>query len=425
MDNNESDGRKCEPQQSLAVHSQEQLRQTQRTNRIQRARVRMLPQQTSEEEEELLEEEPLEEGESILGGRYRIEQLLYKRPRLRLYLARRLSLEPASEEELEQGEREPLVAIRELILTSLSPSVREQVEKAAFEEFVSPIVPGPSKLSTDGDRAWAKEERHYLVMQLHDKKSGPYADVITLAELLLGHKEWPTWLNEEIALSWGARLCRIVARLHRVGVVLGDLDLATILVSSAGESPWAPILLASWPPPPQFWPSEAADADVIQQQRQVFPIAKGTQWNGFVAPEMLNGICDERSDVYSLGAILYLLLTHYAPVAATHRLQVVAERKPVEEEDKNGMYMSVEHCPVLGSGEALELILPRLLYHHIPATVEQILLRALELDPALRYPSMFALVEALEAAELEAVIKAKAHTRESGARKKLLHRAVK
>ncbi len=418
MDNNESDGRRCELQQPLAVHSQDQLRQTQRTS-IQRTRVRMLPQQTSEEEEGTLAE-----GEVILDSRYRIVQLLYKRPRLHLYLARRLSPEPSSEEEEpEQEAQEPLVAIRELILTSLPPLVREQIEKAAFEEFVSPIVPGPSKLSTDGDRAWTKEERHYLVMQLHDKKSGLYADVITLDELLLGHREWPTWLNEEIALSWGARLCRIVARLQRVGIVLGDLDLSTILVSSSGASSWAPILLASWPPPPQFWQPEAANADVIQQQRQIFPIAKVARWNAFSAPEMLNGVCDERSDVYSLGAILYLLLTHYAPVAAVHRLQVTPEMKPSEEEDRSATQTSIESHLASDNRDSLELILPRLLYHHIPATLEQILVRALELDPDLRYPSVFALVEALEAAELEAVIKAKEHTRESGVRKKLLHRA--
>ncbi|MBV9712824.1 MAG: hypothetical protein JO011_18140 [Ktedonobacteraceae bacterium] len=416
MDNNEWSGRREESQQSLSTYSQEQLRQTRPINRIQRARVRMLPQQTGEEEEEILAE-----GEIILDGRYRIVQLLYKRPRLHLYLARRLSPEVSSEEELAQGEREPLVAIRELVLTSFPPPVREQIEKAAFEEFVSPIVQGPSQHSTGGDRVWTEGERHYLVTQLYDRKSAPYADVITLAELVLDHREWPTWLNEEIALSWGARLCRIVARLHRLGIVLGDLDLSTILVSSSGESSWAPILLASWPPPLQFWPPGTTAFDVSQQYRQVFPTAGAARWNAFIAPEMLNGNCDERSDVYTLGAILYLLLTHYAPVAAIHRLQAVPEVK-LSEEDGSVTDASVKNNVTRGTNEGLELILPRLLYREIPEALEQILLRALELDPDLRYLSVFALVEALEAAELEAVTRAKAHSQESGGRKLLMRR---
>lgn len=410
MDNNEYDGRRCGSHEPLSAASQERLGQTQHTSRIQRARVRILPQQESEEEEETLAE-----GDVILDGRYRIMQLLYKRPRLHLYLGRRLSPEPSSEEEVEQGEQESLVAIRELVLTGLAPMVREQIEKAAFEEFVSPVVLGSSQLSTGGDRVWTEGERHYLVMQLHDKKSALYSDVVTLAELLLGCQEWPRWLNEEVALSWGAQLSRIVARLQRLGVVLGDLDLSTILVSSSGTTSWAPILLASWPPPPQFWQPGAVVSEAIVLQRQVFPDAKVTQWNAFIAPEMLSGRCDERSDVYSLGAILYLLLTHYAPTAATHRLQVLPEMQSLEGKDEQATRTS-------DKSDSLELILPRLLYHRISPTLEQILLRALELDPALRYPSVFALVEALEAAEFKAV-KASTPVRGPGFRKMLMQRS--
>ncbi len=390
-------------QQSVRPSAQEQLRQEQRTSRIGRARVRMLPEQTHE-----ADEETLAEGAVIRDSRYRIVQLLYKRPRVRLYLGRRLSSEPSSEEE-DQERQEPLVAIRELVLTSLAPTVREQIEKAAFEEFVSPTVLGSPQLSTGGDRVWTEGERHYLVVQLHDKKNASYADVVTLEELVLERQEWPHWLDEEIALSWGAQLCRIVARLNRLGIVLGDLDLSTILVSSSGITPWAPVLLTSWPPPPHFWQPVATPSEAISLQRQVFPVARVAQWNAFIAPEMLRGKCDERSDVYSLGAILYLLLTHYAPMAARHRLQVAYETNLFAWGEEN-----VAHRE--GSSDSLELIAPHLLYRHISSTLEQVLLHALELDPSLRYPSVFALVEALEAAELEAVA---THSQKTGIRKLL------
>jgi serine/threonine protein kinase len=152
----------------------------------------------------------------------------------------------------------------------------------------------------------------------------------------------------------------------------------------------------------------ATTAEAIALQRQVFPVARVAQWNAFVAPEMLRGHCDERSDVYSLGALLYLLLTHYAPVAALHRLQVAPETNELAWGDGTATSDS--------AGDGLELILPHLLYRRISSTLEQVLLHALELDPSLRYPSVFALVEALEAAELEAV-KTPVHSRKSGRRK--------
>ena len=81
----------------------------------------------------------VEEGKVILEGRYRIVQLLYRRPRLNLYLGRRLPAQQRSGKEPGNGERaEPLVAIRELVLDGLPQSVQAQIEAAAFEEFIPP-----------------------------------------------------------------------------------------------------------------------------------------------------------------------------------------------------------------------------------------------------------------------------------------------
>ena len=54
------------------------------------------------------------------------------------------------------------------------------------------------------------------------------------------------------------------------------------------------------------------------------------------------------------------------------------------------------HLIALGEGDGLELIVPHHLHHAVSPALEQVLLRALELDPRRRYPSVFALVEALE-----------------------------
>jgi serine/threonine protein kinase len=364
------------------------------------------------------------EGDIILVGRYRIVRLLYQRPRLNLYLARRVSAHPELAESA--GAYEPLVAIRELILTDLAPEVRAQIEAAAFEEFVAPVVLGSPRLPTVGDRVRIECERHYLVMQLQDGRDEHAATTVTLEELLLSQRQWPTWLDQATSLNWATQLCRIVARLHRLGVVLGELDPSTILVDSAGRAAWAPVLLVSWPPPPHFWPPVSTLPTISELYAHAFPIVKSDLRNAFVAPEMLDGIYGVRSDVYALGAILYLLLTHYAPVAAAHRL-LAARMMEDEQEIERGEIRRGQapplHPGVLGAspgedggsveseegsgnesdegmgGEGLELIPPRLLCRQMSSELEKVVLRALALDPIQRYASAFELAEALEAVE--------------------------
>ncbi len=347
----------------------------------------------------------LREGALILDGRYRIMRLLYQRPRLNLYLAKRVvpGLGGVA------CRNEPLVAIRELVLTGLHAQVRSQIEAAAFEEFVSPIVLSAPRLPGMGDRVRVEGSRHYLVMQLQSSRSERRTAVVTLEELLLQHQWWPSWLSKELALSWGAQLGRIIARLHRLNVVLGDLGPATVLVDDEGRATWAPLLLVSWPPAPQFWRERARGPSVFDIYHSVFPAGASCERNAFAAPEMLRGICDRRSDVYSLGAILYLMLTRRAPVAPAYRLHAAPLPGGRERgEDMTG-YGETGRRPAYHAGServasdytnrGQELITPRALNSQISPELERVLLRALALDPAQRYDSVFELVEALEEQE--------------------------
>lgn len=364
--------------------------------------------------------ESLHEGAVILDGRYRITRLLYQRPRLNLYLGERIG---AKQSAPKTGDEASLVAIRELVLAGLPPRICDQIETATFEEFISPIVLGSPRLPTRGDRQYTVGQRHYLIMQLYSSKMRQSAGVVTLEDLLLNGQQWPLWLDEAVALEWGMQLCRIVARLHRLGAVLGDLDPATILVSCERNASWAPILLVSWPPAPQFWVATTTIATTTvaaaaATSSEVFPVDLANKDHAFVAPEVLQGVCDVRSDVYSLGAILYLLFTHYAPVAVTHRLrseQRVAEALEAVMSSSYGSgganaFSSVTEDHAVGSrslvsddttGGGLELLLPSRLREQISPALEQVLLHALALDPQERYPSAFALVEALELVALE------------------------
>ena len=345
--------------------------------------------------------EPLPNDSIIIQGKYRLVRLLQRRPRVHLYLAQRLTAQQGNPQYNQA--QQPLVAIRELVLADLSPDIRKQIEHAAFEEFVSPFVLGSPRLPCAGDRMCIENERHYLVMQLRPAPGQRQAIAVTLAELLLHQPHWPFWLHIETALTWGIQLCRLVARLHRMGAAFGDLNPATVLVDAQSPAAWAPVLLPSWPPPSQFWStSTCSDRPARELASQVFPIAiNSADESAFAAPEIFKGSYDERSDVYSLGAILYLLLTRYTPAAAQLSLRTDQTITATEKKEQRGSIpLPFDSGPLPGSdGEAL--IPPHLFNTRVSSELEQVLLRALSVNADDRYPSALALAEALENIHLE------------------------
>ncbi len=338
-------------------------------------------------EEAEIHDSALAAGTVILDGKYRLERLMHQHPRVNLYLGRRL---PQLDQTI-QGHAAPElpVAIRELVLTGLSPQLCRQIEQAAFEEFIAPAVPGLSRWPGASDHIRMDGDRHYLVTQLQHIRSKRHTHAIPLADLLLSRREWPLWLNMHTALKWGVQLCRIVARLHRLGSILGDLDPSTVLVDRTGTAAWALVLLFAWPPPAHFWPYIPTPLAHSEHIARIFPIANIPLDNPFVAPEMFSGTYDESSDVYSLGALLYLLLTGYAPPSAMLR-----------QGGRNQTMVTAHSGYASNSLEKIELIPPHFLNSRLPLHLEGILLRALELDPTWRYTSAFHLAEALEAIDL-------------------------
>jgi serine/threonine protein kinase len=109
----------------------------------------------------------------------------------------------------------------------------------------------------------------------------------------------------------------------------------------------------------------------------VFPLARTSAGSPFAAPETQDGKGDSRSDIYSLGAILYLLLAHYAPPSARRRAEGIAF-SVLEQLELPPLYLFEDHCP-----EMLDLVVQR----------------TLALEPDERYHTAFELVEALEAIE--------------------------
>ena len=177
-----------------------------------------------------------------------------------------------------------------------------------------------------------------------------------------------------------AKVARAVAYAHEHGVVHRDLKPANILLGGSRQSIGAEVGKSHGPL--DAWidlPPKIADFGLAKLS------GNSTQWTrsgqilgtpAYAAPEQMSGQAnlepDERCDVYSLGAILYQLITGVPPLQADTVLQTVR------------LVMEVEPTP------------PRRLRPRVPYDLETICLRCLEKNPAARYPSAVALADDLD-----------------------------
>lgn len=118
----------------------------------------------------------------------------------------------------------------------------------------------------------------------------------------------------EQRLSLSARLeiflqiCEAVEHAHQKGVIHRDLKPSNVLIESRPEGPRPKII--DFGIAKVVAPSSAADATLTQHAQFI-----GTP--GYMSPEQAEGVggLDTRSDIYSLGALLYELLTGRPPHA--------------------------------------------------------------------------------------------------------------
>jgi serine/threonine protein phosphatase PrpC len=215
----------------------------------------------------------------------------------------------------------------------------EEIGRALDHPGIIKIVPVDPK----------ERSRPYLVME--------YLEGQTLDEVMQRVKPMP----EADALRIVSRLCDAIDYMHRHGVVHRDLKPQNVMLSNDGS---LRIM--------DFGIAKAAASRRITFGG--FSPTLGTP--DYMAPEQVKGQRgDERTDIYSLGAILYEMLTGRLPFEGQNAYTVMNARL------------------------AGDPVSPRTHNPHIRPEVEEIVLHAMARDPAERYPSAAAMQADVDAPE--------------------------
>jgi tRNA A-37 threonylcarbamoyl transferase component Bud32 len=187
---------------------------------------------------------------------------------------------------------------------------------------------------------------HFIVMA--------YVEGMNLQELLDDAKK----LEPREAARIAFEVCRGLQAVHADGIVHRDIKPANILISSKGEVKIVDFGLAF----------DAEDKTTLTVAGAVM----GTPW--YLAPEQAEGKrADPRSDLYSLGVCLYLLVTGVRPFSGETHMSVLY--KQIHEKPKD----------------------PRLYVPDLPDYLAEVILKALEKKPEKRFQDVMEFARALEA----------------------------
>ncbi len=241
-------------------------------------------------------------NEQDITIRYRITSLVRRRPYVNLYFA-------LDNQQSSQGQQR-MVAIRDIDFTSLNDEARVQAIKLVQQEYdslrlwqipyVLPMVDlryfkghlyaiSGYPLATSSLSSTGKSDNSKAL-------TGDMLRLYTLQDFLQSGQGLP---SEQQGLKWIQNLCQALDGLHQHQIIIGELDPYTVILNENSDNA-KPALMISWLSP--------------QLQRQLRSSEASTRfWSYFSAPESLQGKAEPRSDIYSLGAVLYLLLSGSLP----------------------------------------------------------------------------------------------------------------
>jgi serine/threonine-protein kinase len=192
-------------------------------------------------------------------------------------------------------------------------------------------------------------------------------------------------LDVDAMLRLVLRVCAAVESAHRSLVVHRDLKPSNILVTAAGE----PKLL-------DFGIAKLLDPELEGEAGVHTRFGHAPLTPRYAAPEQVRGEpVTVATDVYSLGVVIYELLTGESPYRLTARDPLAYARAVVEQEPAPPSTVATRSgVPRAGHGAAATA--PRPLGHRLSADLDAIVLKALRKEPELRYGSVAELAADVE-----------------------------
>jgi len=195
-----------------------------------------------------------------------------------------------------------------------------------------------------------------------------YVDGVTLAQVL----------TQEGSLSWnrvlhiGQQVARSLREAHKSGIIHRDLKPANVMVCNE-ETDHDLVKVLDFGLVKSFLPDSVATEGADITQAGVF---LGSPQ--YMAPEQARNLADPRSDIYSLGVVLYQMLIGRPPFYAEQSIDVIVK------------HMKEPPQPFGAARPELD----------IPAEVEALVMKCLAKKPDDRYQSMDELLEAIRGAAL-------------------------
>ena len=322
--------------------------------------------------------QPFRSDQMDIATRYRITSLVRRRPYVNLFFAldnrqqRMVAIRDIDisslDEEIQRKAIELVESEYDLLRRSRIPHVTPVIDLRHFQDHI--FVIGSSEPRWEISFPRSANER-----ELAPPASGSGASIAqiqrlyTLQDLLQSGIGLPA---EQVALDWVKRFCKSLDSLHGHQIVVGDLDPYTI-ISNTNSYEGQPALMVSWLPP---------------ELRDLLPrTSTMTNTSYFSAPEALLGNAEPRSDIYSLGAILYLLLTGTPPDEPDWRN---------ESANLQGESRTPSVGAVPGASPRQRLRSVRELNPHISSGIDECIMRALSMEPAERFQNGEEMAEALD-----------------------------
>ncbi|MEZ5412706.1 MAG: protein kinase [Opitutaceae bacterium] len=274
-------------------------------------------------------------------------------------------------------QREPIHRMVALKVVKPGMDTREVIQRFESERQALALMEHPG-IARVIDAGATPEGRPYFVMEL------------------VGGREITRYCDEERLtlarrLQLFTKVCDAVQHAHQKGVIHRDLKPSNVLVAPDDQGDPQPKII-------DFGIAKAL-AEGAGWEKHVTQVAQLIGTPAYMSPEQAAGVpgLDTRSDVYSLGVILYELLAGRLPYDDRRLRQggVDELRRRIREEEAPRPSVAVQNLP---DGAAVEIAAARhttspRLVSELKGELDWVVLRCLEKTPAQRYATAHDLAE--------------------------------